>query len=94
MRSIGLDVSSYDEQEKFESVTKIFYDKGESLISRAPDKKVDYIQGFLIVVKGNNLFYVNVEDHGVETLENSSEKIVQVQIQESALKLIELNEQY
>ena len=45
------------------------------------------------MVKGNNLYYVNVEDHGVETIGNSY-KIVQIQIQESALKLIELNEQY
>ena len=71
MRSIGLDVSSYDHYEKFESVTKIFNEKGESLVSRGPDKKVDYLQGFLIVVKGNKLYYVNVEDHGVESLEYS-----------------------
>ena len=69
MRSLGEAVSDVPEDYSEKSVTQLFDNK---LINRAPKKIIDYQNGYLLLAKGNIIIYVNVEDHSVETLEESN----------------------
>ena len=69
MRSLGEAVSDVPEDYSEKSVTQLFDNK---LINRAPKKIIDYQNGYLLLAKGNIIIYANVEDHSVETLEESN----------------------
>ena len=52
------DEDKYDGQTSTQSVSQIYQD---SLIKRAPDKMIDYVQGFILLAYRNSIIYLNVQ---------------------------------
>ena len=90
MRSLGETVEDVPEEWLHRSVTQIFDDK---LINRAPAKIVDYQNGYLLLANGSLITYANVEDHQVETLEESN-GVIEATIESKALDTIELSRNF
>ena len=49
------------------------------------------MKGYLLVVKGNLLIYANIETYRIDTLEESNNEVVEIDLKESALDYINLN---
>lgn len=63
------------------------------MINRAPKKLIDYQNGYLLLAKGNMITYANVEDHSVETLEESN-GVIEVTVDERAIDSINLSKEF
>ena len=76
------------------SVTEIFKEKDEQLIERAPDKMIDYFDGFIMLAFRGVVVYVDVTEHKIDK-ETSHEMIEHTISEESNLiKRLDLNRRY
>ena len=91
MRNLGENVSEFQKGDKQKSVSQIFNNK---LITRAPKKLLDYMKGYLLVVKGNLIIYANIETYRIDTLEESNNEVVEIDLKENALDYINLNSKF
>ena len=63
------------------------------MIKRAPKKIIDYQNGYILLAKGNIITYANVEDHSVETLEESN-GVIEATLEESAIDSVKLSKDF
>ena len=51
----------------------------DEIIKRAPDKMIDYLQGYIMVAYRNSIIYLNVSQYGIddETDKKVRDEIVQ-----------------
>lgn len=52
------------------------------------------MKGYLLVVKGNLLIYANIETYRIDTLEESNNEVVEIDLKESALDYVNLNSKF
>ena len=75
-------------------LTEIFKEKDEQLIERAPDKMIDYFDGFIMLAFRGVVVYIDVTKHKIDD-ETSHEMIEHTISEESNLiRLLNLNRRY
>ena len=79
----------------YRSVNEIF---GDVLINRAPDKMIEFVQGFVMLAYQDHLVYFNVNKYGVEDdsyiPKDSHENFVEATITDEHIRYLDLHRSY
>ena len=94
MRNLGeFKYSDINANEGFSeiSVTECF--KESQLITRAPDKMIDYFKDYVLLAYRDIIIYLNVSEANVESY-NKSDKVISVSIDDSKIRRLDLSSSY
>ena len=90
MSEVDSNVESDDDMFE-ESVYEIY---GDKLIVRAPDKMIDYFDGFIMLAFRNVIFYVKVDGKRIEETDKSEIAIIEKIEESDRIRQLNLSSSY